>query len=283
MAAAPTGRCQGVARWAGAGTEEWISMELKGAMALVTGAAHRLGRAMARCLADRGCGVVIHYGRSRRQAEEAVEEMRGLGVESLCLPADLEDPAAIDSLFGELDRRLGRLDILVNSAASFEHQAFATIDCASWDRVLALNLRAPLLCSQRAAKRMIESRRPGGSPGLIVNLGDLSGVHPWPGYVQHGVSKAGLLHLTRIAARELGPGVRVNAVVPGAVLPPTGMEAESEEWLKMGESLPVHRTGSPAQIGETVVFLASNDFINGEVVFVDGGEHLLGAGYRASP
>jgi NAD(P)-dependent dehydrogenase (short-subunit alcohol dehydrogenase family) len=255
-------------------------MELKGRVALVTGAAHRLGKAVARALAQEGCHLLIHYRGSKDEASETVAELSTLGVEAVAEAADLSLPEEIGTLFSRLEDHFGELDILVNSAASFERGAYASVSAEDWDRVMALNLRAPFLCTRRAARLMSESRRRGDSPGLVINMVDLSGICAWPGYVQHGVSKAGLLHLTRIGARELAPGVRVNAILPGAVLPPPGMADLSPEWRRMGERLPVGRTGDPEQIGLTAVFLARNDFITGEEIIVDGGEHLLGAGHR---
>jgi NAD(P)-dependent dehydrogenase (short-subunit alcohol dehydrogenase family) len=156
---------------------------------------------------------------------------------------------------------------------------------------MALNLRAPFLCSQAAARLMRASGRATGArgstggglgatgvPGLIVNVSDISGLNPWRGYAHHGVSKAALLHLTRVAARELGPHVRVNAVVPGPILPPPGEEEGSDAWRRRGERLPLGRTGQPQDVGEAVVFLARNDFITGETIVIDGGERLLAGG-----
>jgi NAD(P)-dependent dehydrogenase (short-subunit alcohol dehydrogenase family) len=255
-------------------------MQLKGRVALVTGAAHRLGKAIAKALAEQGCHLAVHYGRSEQAAVQTVDEMSALGIEAVAVSVDLSQESEIEDLFSRLETHFGKLDILVNSAASFERQSFGSVSAGDWDRVMAVNLRAPFLCTRHAARLILEGRRDGESPGLVVNMVDLSATSVWPGYVQHGVSKAGLLQLTRIAARELAPGVRVNAIQPGAVLPPPGMESESEQWRRMGERLPVGRTGDPSQVGQTVVFLAQNDFITGEVIIVDGGEHLLGAGHR---
>jgi NAD(P)-dependent dehydrogenase (short-subunit alcohol dehydrogenase family) len=255
-------------------------MQLKGRVALVTGAAHRLGKAVATALAEQGCHLAIHYGRSEQKAVQTVGEVSALGVEAVALSADLSQEKEIEDLFSRLESHFGKLDILVNSAASFDRQAIGTVSAGDWDRVMAVNLRAPFLCTRQASRLMLDSRREGEPAGLVVNMVDLSAVSVWPGYVQHGVSKAGVLQLTRIAAKELAPGVRVNAILPGAVLPPPGMEEDSGEWRQMGELLPVGRTGSPSQVGQTAVFLAQNDFITGEVIIVDGGEHLLGAGHR---
>jgi pteridine reductase len=243
-------------------------------VALVTGAAHRVGRGIALALARAGVGVAVHYGRSREEAERTADDLRSFGVRAEALQADLRDPAAIDALFEAFDRAFDRLDILVNSAASFNSEPFEDITAGSWDAVLALNLRAPFLLTQRAAVRMRRAQRE-GSPGLVVNLSDLSAFTPWRGFTHHGVSKAALLQLTRAAALELAPHVRVNAIVPGAILPPPGQTTESPAWRAKAEMLPLRRTGSPALVGKTVIDLAENDFITGIALPLDGGEHLV--------
>ena len=255
-------------------------MDLKGKIALVTGGGRRLGWAITEALADAGCAMVIHYGRSRQEAEAAAEKLRERGTEVTCVAADLTEDSQIAAMFRTIEAKLGRLDVLVNSAASFEKAALSQIAGADWDRVMSINLRAPFRCVQEAAPLMRASWREEQTPAVVVNIGDLSGVVPWPGYAHHGVSKAGLLHLTRIAARELAPGIRLNAVVPGAVLPPPGVGTEDSSWRTLIDRLPAARRGWPAEVGQTVVFLARNDFVWGEVVCVDGGEHLLGAGHR---
>ncbi|TNF80117.1 MAG: SDR family oxidoreductase [Acidobacteria bacterium] len=256
-------------------------MDPRGKIALVTGAARRLGRAIATTLGRAGSHIVVHYSSSRQEAEETTAEIRQLGVEVLLERADLGQPEEVDALFDAVGERFGSLDILVNSAASFVRRPFARITVSEWDTVLALNLRAPFLCTQRSAALMAASDRSTGEPGLVVNMVDLSAVQAWPGYAHHGVSKAGLLHLTNIAARELAPEVRVNAIVPGPILPPTGMEVGSDEWHRHGMRVPLQRTGSPEQVGEAILFLTRNDYVTGETIFVDGGEHLVGTGHRA--
>jgi pteridine reductase len=247
---------------------------------MVTGGGRRLGRAIAEALAEAGCSLVIHYGRSRQAAEATVEALRAEGVEAECLGADLADASQIDQLFRRVESSFGRLDILVNSAATFEKAPITEITAADWDRVQEVNLKAPFLCIRHAESLMRGTPRSGNAPGAVINIGDLSGVLPWPGYAHHGVSKAGLLHLTRLASRELAPEIRVNAVVPGPVLPPPGVDEENEDWRSLTERIPAARPGSPGEVGAAVVFLATNDFIYGETIYVDGGEHLLGAGHR---
>lgn len=255
-------------------------MELQGKVALVTGASRRVGKAIALALAGEGAGIVLHYGSSARTAEETAAEIRALGVPVWLIQADLSRPAEIQALFVRVAGEAGRLDLLVNSAASFERKPFDEITADDWDRVLALNLRAPFLCIQAAARLMGRSPRPAGESALVVNLVDLSGLLAWREHAHHGVSKAGLAHLTRLAARELAPAVRVNAVLPGAVLPPPGIDEESDAWRRTWQRLPLARPGSPELVGRAVVFLAQAEFITGAVLPVEGGESLLGAAHH---
>jgi pteridine reductase len=255
-------------------------MNLDGSVSLVTGASRRLGRKIAITLARRGSRIALHYGNSGARAEATAAELRGLGVEAEPLAADLTRPTEIDRLFAQVGERFGRLDLLVNSAAGFERGSFDAIDVAEWDEVQALNLRAPFLCMQRAATLMRRQPRIDGVPGAIVNIADLSGLLAWSDQAHHGVSKAGLLHLTRLAARDLAPMVRVNAVIPGPILPPPGMSDEDPAWRATVERLPLRRAGDGSEVGEAVAFLATSDFVTGTTLLIDGGEHLLGAGHH---
>lgn len=258
-------------------------MQLTDTVALVTGAGHRLGRAIALGLAEAGCHVMVHFGRSDEDAEETARRIRLGGREAETASADLADPQAIESLFERIEARFGRLDVLVNSAATFERSPFEAITADAWDAVHRVNLRAPFLCTRRAASLMRASERrsegdEGDAPAAVVNLADLAGVTTWRGYAHHGVSKAGLLHLTRVSARELAPEVRVNAIVPGPILPPPGESRESASWRAKGARVPMAKPGEPAHVAGAVVFLARNDYVCGATLFVDGGEHLLAGG-----
>jgi len=248
-------------------------MDLRGKVALVTGGARRLGRGIVLAVARAGCDVIIHYGTSAAQAQQGVREIEALGVRGWNVAADLTRGEEIARLFEEV-RAIGRLDLLVNSAASFESAPLEEIGEADWDRVQALNLRAPFLCLQQAAKLMRASERAAGESAAVVNVADWSGLQPWPRFAHHGVSKAGLLHLTRIAARALAPAVRVSAVVPGAILPPPGVEPGSDAWQRRAERIPRGRIGDPDDVGQAVVFLAEHEFLTGVVLPVDGGEGL---------
>jgi pteridine reductase len=251
-------------------------MDLQGKVALVTGGAHRVGKGIALALAQEGAHLVIHYGGSHDAAQQTSAEITAMGVEALVHQADLSDPDAIAAMFEAVRERFGRLDVLVNSAASFVKQPFDAITPTDWDAVLAVNLRAPFLCTQHAARLMRAVQRPADKPAVVVNIGDMIGVHATLGYVQHGVSKAGLLHLTKIAARELAPDIRVNAVIPGPVLPPAGMDPDGEAWRRIATRVPLQRAGSPAHVGQAVLSLVANDYLTGVFIEVDGGEHLIG-------
>jgi len=244
-------------------------MKLSGKVALVTGGAHRVGKAIALALANEGMNVLIHYGGSAAAAEETVAEIAALGVEADKAQADLSQPEDIERLFGVVRERFGRLDVLVNSAANFYKHDFLEATLEDWQQVMQVNLRAPFLCSQQAARLMLED---GG--GVIVNITDLFGMTPRQGFPLHSISKAGLIMLTRVSALSLGPDIRVNAIAPGAILPPASHDAAA--WDRMGEVLPVRRTGDPGNVGAAVVHLVRNDFITGHVLVVDGGESLLG-------
>ena len=219
-------------------------------------------------------------GSSGDEAAATADEIRALGVAAFPIAADLADPGEIEGLVAAAFDQAGRLDVLVASAATFERRPFEEIGAEDWDRVHAVNLRAPFLLLRAAAPRLRASRREGGAPAAVVNVLDLSSRLPWRGYAHHGAAKAGLAHLTRIAARELAPAIRVNAVAPGAILPPPGMEASDEAWRATAERLPLGRTGDPREVGGAVAFLAETDFVTGEVLVIDGGESLIGAGHR---
>lgn len=253
-------------------------MNLQDKVALVTGSAHRVGKAIALALAQKGAHIVVHYGRSEAAARDAVAAIKSFGVRAIAVQADLHDPAQIDALFEATQAEFNRLDVLVNSASNFVKQPFDEITLDTWKDVMQVNLRAPFLCTQRAARLMRQVERPAGEPAAIINITDLIGLLPRHDFVQHGISKAGLIHLTHASALELGPDVRVNAIAPGAILPPSYLDKESERWQSFGERTPLRRVGHPDYIGQTVIFLVENDYITGAVIPVDGGEHLIGPG-----
>src|SRR6267378_3096005 len=184
---------------------------LQGRVVLVTGAAKRIGRAVAARLAADGADVIIHYNRSKSEAEDTVAEIAKLGRKSIAIQADLCSLAQIKRLFQQTVDQFGRLDILVNSAANFLPAHLDDTTEKMWDTALGTNLKAPFFCAQAAAPLLKQSR------GAIINFADVGGLLAWKGYIPHCVSKAGVIMLTRCLAKELAPEVRVNAIAPGTI------------------------------------------------------------------
>ena len=239
-------------------------MELRGRVALVTGAGRRLGRAMAAGLADRGMTLAIHHHASATGAQELQQEILARGGRAACFQADLTDAAAARALPGRVVKEFGRLDVLVNSAAVMHRLSFEETTPEQWDAVLDLNLRAAFFCTQGAASTLKAAR------GKVVNLADLAGLEPWPGFAAHSVSKAGVVMLTKVLARSLAPDVTVNAIAPGAVLVPE--EYDAEERDRLARATPLRRLGSPSDVVSALLYLLEGgDFVTGEVLVVDGG------------
>ncbi len=229
---------------------------LDGQVALVTGAAKRLGRAVALRLAEEGADVVIHYRSSGREAQDAVQEIEGRGRRAVAISADLGSVAEIKRLFDEAAKHFGRLDILVNNAANFLPASMVSTTDAIWDAALDTNLRAPFFCAQAAAPLLKRTQ------GVIINL---------TGYIPHSVSKAGVVMLTEVLAKALAPEVRVNAIAPGTIT----MEGDAPELeADFIKRAPLRRSGRPADITDTVLFLVHSKFITGQVLVVDGGRTL---------
>lgn len=246
-------------------------IDLRGKVALVTGSARRVGKAIALELAAQGMNLVIHHRNSDAEATATAEAVRALGVQAHVIKADLRHSESIARLFAETDAHYEQLDVLVNSASVFKTGDIAEISPEEWREVLDINLTAPLLCSQHAARLM--RRNANGEGGTIINITDLSAFRPWKTYPHHSVSKAALVSLTQVLAVSLAPQIRVNAVAPGPVLRDEGNSPE--KWEKIGQRLPLKRTGDPRDIGRAVAFLASQPFITGEILRVDGGEWLM--------
>ncbi len=244
-------------------------MDPTGKVALVTGSARRLGSAIARGLARAGASIAVHHNSSPETARSVARELGQLGARTEVFQADLTDAEQLFALFSAIDGAFGRLDILVNSAARFEHKPVLEITPEDWDGTLNLNLRAPFFCSQSAARIM---QRVGG--GLIINIADIGSFQPWPGYAHHCASKAGLVMLTRVLARALAPAIRVNAVAPGPVLPPDDLTTEQRR--RLADLTALGRLGSPEDVVRAVLFLVESDYVTGETIVVDGGKLLQG-------
>ena len=239
-------------------------MQLEGAAALVTGAGTRLGQAIAIGLAQSGCDVAIHYHGSAKGAEETARAVRSARRRAELLQADLTDAAAARGLADRAARALKRLDVVINSAAIMVREPVETVTPESWDATLDLNLRAMFFVSQGAVPHLRRAK------GKIVNIADIAGMEPWPAYIAHCVSKAGVIMLTKALARALAPDVAVNGVAPGAVLLPEDWDEQAREHIR--STTPLERLGSPEDVVAAVRFLlAGTDYITGTVLVVDGG------------
>lgn len=244
-------------------------MELKGSIFLVTGGAHRVGKAIALALAGEGAHVAITYRASAGPAQETVRELEACGVRALALPCDQSDPAQVERVFRAVLAEFGRLDGLVNSASIMQEVPFLQATLQDWDASININLRGPFLFSQAAGGWMLAH---GG--GAIINIIDESAVSPTRHFVLHSVSKSGLWMLTRSSALALAPAVRVNAVLPGPVLIP--QDWPEERWEGLADSTPLRRLGTPGDVARAVVYLAREEYITGQMVVVDGGRTLVG-------
>jgi pteridine reductase len=236
-------------------------------IALVTGGARRIGKAIALALARSGARVIITYQASAREAAITVAEIERSGRQASAVPCDQRDLTGIDRLFDRLRQDFPRLDILVNNAAIMERKPVLEITPADWSRVVDTNLRGPFFMAQRAAQWMLDT---GG--GVIVNIADLSALHPWPSYLTHTISKSGIVAMTQALALALAPSIRVNAVAPGMVLKPD--EWSDERWARMIAALPLQREGTPDDVAEAVLYCVRSEFMTGQTIVLDGGRSL---------
>lgn len=248
-------------------SEQRLTPDLSGRVALVTGAGVRVGRALALALAEHGADVVVHYNTSAGPAEEVVEQIRGMGRRAVALGADLRKVAEATALVERAVQALGQVDILVNSASVFGRaDLFATTE-AIWNEHIDVNLRAPFFLSQAFARQVGE--RQGCQ---IINITDWRARRPGKAYAAYILTKAALETLTGVLALTLAPQVRVNAIAPGAILAP--VHGDGEYFRVLAQRLPLRRTGSPEVVVQAMLYLLSADFVTGETVTVDGGEHL---------
>lgn len=235
-------------------------------MALVTGAGKRLGRAVALRLASEGADVAVHYGKSEAEAREVVGEIEKMGRRASAYSAELTNVQAIQKLVQSAASRFARLDILVNCAANFLETKFGETNEATWDASLDTNLKAPFFCAQAAAPHLAKSGR-----GVIVNFADIGGLLGWTEFLPHSISKAGMIMLTRILAKELAPSVRVNAIAPGTITMPGDPPEWQSDFIRRA---PLKRTGWPEEIADAVMYLIGAEFVTGQVLVVDGGRTL---------
>ncbi|HLV27402.1 MAG TPA: SDR family oxidoreductase [Gemmatimonadales bacterium] len=237
------------------------SVKFQGRTCLVTGAGRRVGRAIALAVGAEGARVAVHYNESDEGASEVVKLLRDSGTEAQAFSADLTRPDAPEALISAVHQWAG-LDFLVNSAAVMMEGPVDSVSQDEWEFMFTLNLRAPFFLSQAAARVM----KPGSA---MVNIADLAAFETWPNHVPHGITKAGVVQMTRALARVLAPGIRVNAVAPGAVLLPESMDQESAE--RLAATTPLGRIGSAEDVAEAVCYLLGAGYVTGEVIVVDGG------------
>lgn len=238
---------------------------LVGQVALVTGAAKRIGRSIALRLAAEGAAVAVNYRGSKAEAEALVREIQAGGAKAVSIQGDVSRRADVVKLFAAVEKEFGRLDILVNNAGEFFAAKFEDLTDEQWDGILETNLKSQFLCAQAAAPIMKRQGR-----GRIINLSSLGGLLAWPAYTHYCVSKAGVIMLTRCLAQALAPEILVNSVAPGTIQFPG--EPPDEDYIRR---VPLHRTGNGDDIAGAVAYLATADFVTGQVIAVDGGRMLV--------
>jgi NAD(P)-dependent dehydrogenase (short-subunit alcohol dehydrogenase family) len=240
---------------------------LQNQTALVTGAAKRIGKALALALAASGADVAITYRESQAEAERTVAELRAYGVRAGAYQCDLRFPESIRHTVNAVAGDFGRLDLLVNNAGIFETAALEDITVPQWDAMFETNTRAPFLTSQAALPYLKAVR------GRIINIGSLGGVHPWPTHAHYCTSKAALHMLTATMSKAFAPEISVNCVAPGMIVTtPDGNGETAAEYEHFARRTPMRRNGTPRDVAEAVLFFATGPhFITGQILGVDGG------------
>lgn len=243
-------------------------MNLQNKCALVTGGAHRVGKAITLMLAAQGANVVVNYNASAGAARETVAEAQALGVDALAIQCDVSDWGAVQQMATQIEERFGGVDVIVNGASLFDKTTIPTNDLDTWHRVTRISIDGAFYVCNRLIPTMLAR---GG--GAIVSIIDLSVWQAWHNFTAHAVGKAGLLALTRQLALELAPTIRVNAVAPGPVLPPPG--SDEKQIARGAKRTLLQRWGSPDDVARAVLYLIEADFVTGDVLTVDGGERLV--------
>ncbi len=236
-------------------------------VALITGAARRIGRTLAAAAADSGFDVALHVRSIDDNAETAAAEVRAKGRKAVMLPCDLRQEAASVALVSQAEAELGAVTLLVNCASVFEHDAFADMNRASWDLHMETNLRAPLVLAQAFARRL-----PAGREGQIVNILDQRVLRPGPDFFSYTLSRTALWDATRMLAQALAPRIRVNAIGPGPTLQSSHQDAAA--FAAEAAATPLARPVDPAEIGRALSYLINAVAVTGQLIAVDSGQHL---------
>jgi 3-oxoacyl-[acyl-carrier protein] reductase/pteridine reductase len=247
-------------------------MNPKGKTALITGGAHRVGKAITLALAQAGANVVINYHNSAEAAESTVAEARALDVGALAVQANIANHDQVEAMVKAAAERFGSVDILVNSASLWRQTPFPSSDLADWHQVTSILINGSFYCANAVAPLMLAR-----GAGAIINIVDLSAWEPWPNFIGHSVGKAALLAMSRQLALELAPAVRVNAVAPGPVLPPP--DYGEEKIARTARKTLLNRWGTAEDVAEAVLYFVRANYVTGEVIAVDGGERF---GHRKS-
>ncbi len=234
---------------------------------LITGAATRIGRAIALAMAKAGWNVAVHHHRSSEEAKELVSELQSLGATATAISANLLDSRQAEGVIDSAHERLGAISCLINNAALFEYDNIHTVTSESWKAHLSVNLTSPLLLSQTFANQV-----PDGKVGNIINIIDQRVWNLTPHFISYTISKTGLWTLTQTLALALAPNIRVNGVGPGPTLP-SSRQTEGE-FRAQWQALPLQRKVSPEEISEAVAYILSAQSMTGQMIALDGGQHL---------
>lgn len=246
-------------------------MKLAGKTALITGAARRIGAQSAKTLHENGANIIIHYGNSSEEAQKLVAEFNLKRTDSaISIQADLLNIDEIHHLAIQAFNAFDGLDILVNNASTFYPTPLGSINETNWDDLMGTNIKAPMFLSQACYPALKLSK------GTIINMVDIHARSPLKDYITYSCAKAAKVMLTRSLAKEMGPEVRVNAIAPGAILwPEDENELDISVQQKILQEIPLQRSGNPTDIAETVLFLVTSDYVNGQIIAVDGGRQLF--------
>lgn len=243
-------------------------MQIQDSVIVITGAAQRVGRALARHFAQRGAKIAFCYYQDDEPWRETKAELEALGTDVYAQQVEVRSAEQVRALMTGAHAHFGRIDVLINNASVWLRSPFLEISEADWDLAIDVNLKGPFLCAQAAAPLMLAQGH-----GVMINITDLSAFQVWPGYAHHAASKAGLVSLTKSLAVELAPTIRVNAIAPGTVLLPDDAPPEKQQWAE--EKSLLKRVGSPDDVAQLATFLIENEFVTGGVYFVDGGRALV--------